>query len=136
MKRIFIVEDQELVLESYLMLFEFTDGLEVVGTARTVAGALAAIPDAAPDLVLTDLTLPDMSGLELVRRLAGDAPPVLVVSGHDDELYRREAEQSGVCGFVLKQDGPDRLMEAIHRSLRAPRGEPVGSSQREPVNRA
>ena len=119
MKRIFIVEDHELVLESYATLIDMQDGVEVAGSAATAEEALAALPQAAPDLVLADISLPGMSGIDLLRRLRqeGPSPPVLIITGHDDEHYERDAHAAGACGFVLKSSGPQALLTALRESL-------------------
>lgn len=118
-RKIFIVEDHEVVRESYVMLFDMAEDLEVCGDVASAEEALERIPDAAPDLVLVDVSLPGMNGLELIRRLLQDDPTLtaLVITGHHDDQYRTAALQAGACGFVTKDEGPDALMQAVYGTL-------------------
>ena len=118
-RKIFIVEDQDLVRESYEMLIDIEDGLEVCGEAATAEEALERLPATAPDLVLVDVSLPGMSGFELVRRLRDAYPhlPVLVLSGHDHATHGAAAEEAGAVAFLSKHDGPDAIVRSIRRAL-------------------
>ena len=121
MKRtVFIVEDHDVVRESYVMFITMQAGLDVCGAVRTAEEALDRLPDADPDLLLVDVSLPGMSGIELLEALQASEVqlPALVLTGHDNDVYRRRALQAGAEGFVMKQDGPDMLMKAIRRVLR------------------
>lgn len=124
-RKVYIVEDHEVVRESYLMLLELADDLEVCGTANTAEAALEQLPEAAPDLLLVDVSLPGMSGIDLVKRLQADDAlvPTLMLTGHDREAYRVAALEAGARGFVMKQDGPDALLEAIRDVLPKPSGD-------------
>ncbi len=72
-----------------------------------------------PDLVLVDLSLPDLSGLELVKRLrAGtDAPLVLVLSMHDEGLYAERAVRAGACGYLMKESGGPAIVAGVKQAL-------------------
>ena len=119
--KIFIVEDHDVVLESYVMFIEMHEDLTVCRAVHTAEEALDEIPDAGPDLLLVDVSLPGMSGIDLLEELraAGRDLPALVVTGHDDQQYREGALNAGARGFVMKQDGPDALIEAIRQALEA-----------------
>ena len=88
------------------------------------------IPSARPDVALVDISLPGMSGLELAVRLRETYPnpAVLFVTGHDAETYRGSAEAAGAHGLVMKQDGPDALLEAIYDVLSRRRGGTAGEA--------
>ena len=114
MTRVFLVEDHPLMRETIARLVTAQGDLEVIGTAGTATEALRAVPEAAPDLVLVDLSLPDLSGNQLIEELVGtvDGLVALVVSGHDEALYADAAIRAGARGFVMKDD-PDEIIAAI-----------------------
>lgn len=115
--RVYLVEDHALVRESYVALLDLMDDYEVCGEAETAEAALDAVPALRPDLVLIDVSLPDMNGLDLVRALRVRTPDVatVVVTGHDGAHYQAAAETAGADGFVMKQDGPDAILDALER---------------------
>jgi two-component system invasion response regulator UvrY len=119
--RIYIVEDHEVVRQSYVMFLNMSSDLEVCGAVRTAEEALEDVPEANPDLLVVDVSLPGMSGIDLLEALrASDRlVPALVLSGHDNEVYRDTAVQAGARAFVMKQEGPDALLDAIYRALGA-----------------
>lgn len=119
MKRtVYIVEDNSFVREALVMLIEEEPDLEVCGVASAAAEALAAIPLAAPDLILTDLSLPGMSGMELVEHLLIQNPRqrVAVLSGHPEPHYAEQARVAGAGAYILKGD-PEAMMEGIRHVL-------------------
>ena len=99
-------------------LVEEEPGLAFLGEAGSAELALDTLQSERPDLVLVDLSLPGMTGLELVRRLRQEYPVLrcLVVSGHVEELYVQAALNAGAGGYVAK-DYPEALVEAIHQVL-------------------
>lgn len=116
--RIFIVEDHAIIRKSYEMLMNHEADLEICGMAASGEEGLPLIPQLQPDLVLVDISLPGMSGFELLRRLRETQPalPVLVVSGHCDEHYANQAREAGATALVDKGDS-DRLLDTIRRTL-------------------
>jgi two-component system invasion response regulator UvrY len=116
-RRVFIVEDHPIVLESLVELFEFEDGFETVGTAVSGEEALDAFADTGAELLVTDISLPGMSGLEMTRELCRRDPTtrVLVVSGHQDRIYADQAREAGACGFVTKTAIVTDLIPALER---------------------
>lgn len=93
--------------------------LEVVGEANDAREAMGLIESEKPDLVLADITLPDKSGLELIKDLQaiGRAVPVLVVSMHDESLYAERVLRAGGRGYIMKEEGGKKIIEAIRRVL-------------------
>lgn len=94
-------------------------GLMVCSEADTAAQALNSAAGRKPDLVLADISLPDKSGLELIKDLLALYPdlPVLVISMHDEALYAERVLRAGGRGYIMKQEGGKRIMEAIRQIL-------------------
>ncbi len=113
--RVFLVDDQELVRAGFRMVLDAQDDMTVVGEAGDGAAALAAVPQARPDVVLMDIRMPRMDGVEATRRLseAGDRPKVLVLTTFDLDEYAFSALKAGAAGFLLKDAGPAELLAAI-----------------------
>ena len=115
---IFLVEDHLLVRRALRQLLEAEVNLTVVAEAGSAESALAQLSNIAPDLILTDLSLPGISGLELVEALTQQRPELtcLVVTGHVDPFYRAAAFAAGAACFVTKDD-PDEVLEAVWQVL-------------------
>lgn len=88
-----------------------------VFTAETAEQALEELTAIEPAILLVDVSLPGMSGLELLRLLPKPLPPTVVLSGHDAEQYRTEAFAAGASAFISKHEGPRALLEAVKRLL-------------------
>lgn len=116
--RLFIVEDHPAMRRMMRRLIETTPGLGVLGEAASAEEALASLSGLAPDLLLVDLSLPGMSGIEFVRRLRLERPELrcLVVTAHADELYRHSALAAGASGYVTKDD-PDEVLAMVWQLL-------------------
>lgn len=97
-----------------------TPGLEVCREAGTGSEALSALSECRPNLILLDLSLPDRNGLELLRDLLALQPdvPILVVSMHDELLYAERALRAGARGYIMKEAGVAKVMEAIQTVLK------------------
>lgn len=117
--RVFIVEDHPVFREGLVQILNTEPGLTVCGQAGDAEQALRSIPAAKPALVLVDLTLPGKSGLELIRALRAKYPKLklLVVSMHDEALYAERALRAGGDGYIMKQEDPDEIVQAIHDIL-------------------
>ena len=115
MKQIFLVDDHPMLREGLQRLIEQQPGCEVCGESDTACGALEAIVRLAPDLVMTDISLPDKNGLELIKDLQSLSPgiPILVFSMHDEMLYAERAMRAGAKGYLMKGTMIDALAEAI-----------------------
>lgn len=119
MARIYLVEDHDdmrLILKK--MIVKRLTGIEFVGESTTAEQALEEIPRLHPDLVLVDISLPGMDGIELIRRLKPRCKSLymLVVTGHDVERYKQAAMEAGADGIVSKSD-VEQLLEAIRELL-------------------
>ena len=117
MIRILIVDDQDLIRVGLRTLIEDAEDLELVGEADTGMAALAAARDARPDVVLMDIRMPGMDGLEATRRIAEDADlsdtRVIVITTFEHDEYVFEALEIGASGFLLKNTPPAELLAAI-----------------------
>ncbi len=118
-KRVLIVDDHPMMREGLAQLIEHEPDLSVCGQADSAAQALNAIAAQPPDLVLVDISLPDRSGLELIKDVHALHPqlPLLVVSMHDESLYAERVLRAGGRGYVMKQEGGKKLMQAIRQVL-------------------
>lgn len=115
--RVVLVDDQTLVREGLRSLLGMLPDIEVVAEAAGGRQAVELVPDTAPDVVLLDLRMPDLDGLEVLRRL-GDAdalPPTLVLTTFDEDALLLEAVRRGARGFLLKDVSLERLADAIRR---------------------
>ncbi len=119
--RVYLADDQELVRSGFRLILE-SNGIEVVGEA---GDGLTAVEEAArlrPDVVLMDIRMPHLDGLEATRRLAGpdvaDPIPVVVVTTFDLDEYVYTALRNGASGFLLKDAGAGFLVEAVRAAAR------------------
>ena len=118
-QRILIVDDHPMLRHGLAQLINSEPDLTVCCEADTARQALAAIGQSKPDLALVDISLPDKSGLELIKDLHALYPElrVLVVSMHDESLYAERVLRAGGRGYLMKQEGGKKLMEAIRHVL-------------------
>lgn len=117
--RIFVVEDHPIVREGYASIIAREPDLELCGEAEDGLAALERIQEAQPDLALIDISLPGMGGLELIKQLKSVCPDIrlLVVSGHDEDMYAERALRAGASGYLMKQEAGRIIVKAIHRVL-------------------
>jgi DNA-binding NarL/FixJ family response regulator len=115
--QLLIVDDQELVRTGFRLFLETQDDIEVVGEARDGAEAIERVRELRPNVVLMDIRMPGMDGVEATARLttAGIQPPprVLVLTTFDLDEYVFGALRAGAAGFLLKDAPRERLLEAI-----------------------
>ena len=118
--RVFLADDQELVRSGFRMLIEAEDDLDVVGEAADGAAAVAGVLASACDIVLMDIRMPVMDGVEATRRIVASGAPtkVLVLTTFDLDEYVFSALKAGASGFLLKDARPSELLDAI-RSVAA-----------------
>lgn len=113
--KLLLVDDHKLFREGLRRILELEPDLKVVGEAGTGRIALEQLNVCDPDVVLMDINMPDMNGVEATRAIKELFPSiaVLVLSIHDDREYLLEVLKSGASGYLLKDVDPDRLIEAI-----------------------
>jgi DNA-binding NarL/FixJ family response regulator len=118
-RRILIVDDHPLVRMGLRGLLDAEPGLQVCGEAGSLADAVAAVRRLRPDLVVTDLSLGDGNGLELIKRLQAQHEDlrVLVCSMHDERLFAMRALDAGACGYVGKEQAGRHVVEAVRECL-------------------
>ncbi|MFJ2649944.1 response regulator [Streptomyces sp. NPDC087420] len=114
--RVLIADDQVMVRQGFTVLLNAEDGIEVVGQAVDGLDALAKVAELAPDVVLMDIRMPELGGIEATRRLtapAGSAVKVLVLTTFDLDEYVYEALRAGASGFLLKDASAEELAQAV-----------------------
>ena len=120
--RVLLVDDHAVVRAGYQMLLQNTDDIEVVSEADSGELACKHYVDSEPDVVVMDLSMPGMGGLEAIRRIvARDSDArILVFSMHESTVFVEQALQAGARGYITKSSAPEVLIEAI-RELAAGR---------------
>ncbi len=115
MTRVAIVEDNNVIRESLAEFVQRDPECHCVGTYATGGEALRMIPRVAPDIVLMDIQLPDISGIECTAKLKQLLPSVqiIIVTVYEDTDRIFKALRSGACGYLLKRCTPDELLAAI-----------------------
>ncbi len=118
-KRIFLVDDHPMMRTGMAQLIGDESDLEVCGQAGDAASALSGIPKCSPDLLITDLTLPGKGGLELIKDVRALHPelPILVISMHDELLHAERALRAGARGYLMKEAGGEKMLQAIRQVL-------------------
>jgi DNA-binding NarL/FixJ family response regulator len=118
--RVLIIDDHVMVREGVAEIIEHAEDLCVCGTASTANEGLEALSKLKPDLVLVDITLPGKNGVEFIKEARAMQPElrVLVMSMHDESLYADRVLRAGGRGYIRKQEGGDKLIEAMRRVLR------------------
>lgn len=113
--RVLLVDDHALFREGLKYILGQSPGLTVAGEARTATEGLRLVAEAAPDLILLDMSLPDRSGLSFLADLRRDQPrlPVVVVSMLSKAEHVVSAFQAGANGYVTKESAADRLLEGV-----------------------
>ena len=113
MIRVLIADDQVLVRGGFRLILETQSDMEVVGEAGDGRAALALARELAPDVVLMDIRMPELDGIEATRRLARDGPRVLMLTMFDLDEYVYQAMKAGASGFLTKDVRPEQLADAV-----------------------
>ena len=115
--RVLIVDDQALVRAGFKMILESEPEIEIIGEAEDGLQAVEAARELRPDVLLMDIRMPNLDGLEATRRILdtpGEAPRILMLTTFDLDEYVYEALRAGASGFMLKDTPPEQLVAAIH----------------------
>jgi DNA-binding NarL/FixJ family response regulator len=112
---VLLAEDHTIVREGFRKMLEFEDDLEVIGEAQDGRRAVALVTKLHPAVVLMDIAMPLLNGLEATRQVLKTAPAtkVLILSAHSDDAYVKSATESGAVGFLLKQTSAHDVCRAI-----------------------
>lgn len=113
--RVFLADDHETVREGLKMIINGQSDMEVVGEASDGQAALAGIPLFTPDVVLMDISMPGMNGLQATKKIKTQFPQtrVVMLTRHGDQGYVQELLRAGASGYVLKQSAATELLRAI-----------------------
>lgn len=117
--KILIVDDHEIVRQGLVQLLKEEPNLDVCGEARDASEAMDKVAALKPDLVLLDISLDDVDGIELTKTLVLNFPGILVLilSMHDESLFGERALRAGAQGYVMKQEGSELIVKAINTIL-------------------
>ena len=127
--RVLVVDDQSMIRGGFAALLDAQEGIEVVGTAADGAGITETVRTTRPDVVLMDIRMPRVGGLEATRAvlaMPGTPPKIIMLTTFDAEEYVFSALRAGASGFLLKDSTPEELVQAVRvvadgESLLAPR---------------
>ncbi|WP_399139427.1 response regulator [Streptomyces sp. NBUA17] len=113
--RVLIADDQQMVRQGFTVLLNTQPDIEVIGQAVHGLDAVAKVADLSPDVVLMDIRMPELGGIEATRRITGSTPDirVLVLTTFDLDEYVYEALRAGASGFLLKDASADQLADAV-----------------------
>lgn len=115
--RLLLVDDHAIVREGYRRLLERRPDLKIAGEAENAAEGYRLHRELAPDVAILDLSLPDMGGIELIRRLLQRTPDtrILAFSMHRDPLFATQALRAGALGYITKSCAPEVLVRAVYQ---------------------
>src|SRR6266567_4304985 len=118
-KRILLVDDHPVLRKGLVRLIDSKDEFVVCGEASTAVDAMALIRELEPHLVIVDIGLPGVSGIELTKTIHAEFPklPVLILSMHEEALYATRALRAGAMGYIVKQDAIDNIADALREAL-------------------
>jgi DNA-binding NarL/FixJ family response regulator len=121
--RIFVGEDHGIVRDGIRLLLNRTPGLELIGQAHHGRALVEGVIATSPDVVITDISMPELNGLDAIRQLKarGFGGVFVVLSSHDERHVIAEAIDAGASVYVHKEDVFERLIEAIHAAWRGER---------------
>jgi DNA-binding NarL/FixJ family response regulator len=115
--KVLLVDDHELVRQGIAAMLSAAGDVQIVGNARSGREALEVARRELPDIVLMDVKMPDMDGLEATRKIKEERPrtAVIMLTMHDNPTYLREAVRAGAAGYLLKDVSKDELIDAIRQ---------------------
>ncbi len=122
--RVLLVDDHRVVRAGFRRLLEEAPGvaIDVVGEAQDARGACRAYVELEPDVAVMDLALPDLSGVEAIRRITARAPDarILVLSMHEEPIFAEQALAAGARGYLTKSAAAESLVDAVRAVMAGP----------------
>jgi DNA-binding NarL/FixJ family response regulator len=114
--RVVLADDHDILRQGLKMLLSLQQNIQVVGEARTGQQAVAMVQDLQPDVIVLDISMPDMDGLEACQQIRSrqSATQVLMLTMHDSEEYFLQALRMGAAGYLVKKAAPTELQMAIY----------------------
>lgn len=114
--RVILADDHKIMRQGIQALLENEPGVEVIGEAEGGESAVRMAREFRPDVVLMDITMPDLNGIEATRRILADVPEVKIIalSMHSDRRFVREMMEAGAAGYLLKDAAYEELKNALH----------------------
>jgi DNA-binding NarL/FixJ family response regulator len=118
-RRVFLIDDHTVVRNGLAELLNHTSDLQICGEAASAEEALEKIESSTPEIALVDLTLGEMTGLELIKNLKARLPqlPLLVLSMHDESFYAERCLRAGAKGYIMKKEAIEQVEHAIRQIL-------------------
>lgn len=118
-KKIFLVDDHDVARMGLRRLIESETDLTVCGEAGDGVDALKALPKAAPDALVADLSMPEMGGLDLIKAVKQKWPklPILIISMHDESVYAERVFAAGARGYLMKKESAAKVIPALREVL-------------------
>ncbi|WP_237132238.1 response regulator transcription factor [Pseudohongiella sp. O18] len=112
---VMLVDDHAVVRMGFKLLLQGSDDIEVLGEAQSGEDALKQLQTLAPDVLIMDISMPGMGGLEAIGRVLAKYPQqrILVLSAHEDIMHARRVLKAGASGYVTKRSAADVLMQAV-----------------------
>ncbi|MEX2579909.1 MAG: response regulator transcription factor [Verrucomicrobiales bacterium] len=120
MHRVYLIDQHPVVRLGLAALMKDSSNFEICGECDSARKALQIVPDVRPGLVVTNIMLPDMNGLELIKELQALCPdvPVLVFSDRDEMLYAERVVKAGGKGYISKEASPEAIVEAMSQTAK------------------
>ncbi len=117
---VMLVDDHEVVLEGLIRILEKQGGIKIVNVARSAEEALEKIARFPVDVVIVDIQLPGMNGIELIKQVKTDYPEIeaITLTVFDDEQFAKQAIKAGAIGYVIKDAAKDELVKAVRAAAR------------------
>ncbi|MDY6794841.1 MAG: response regulator transcription factor [Actinomycetota bacterium] len=118
--KVMLVDDHEVVLEGLIRILEKQGGIKIVSVARSAEEALEKLERFPPDVVIVDIQLPGMNGIELIKRIKDDHPIIeaITLTVFDDEQFAKQALKAGAIGYVIKDAAKDELVKAVRAAAK------------------
>lgn len=117
--RIYLVDDEPVVIRGLQLLLDRHPGMEIVGFAESVSSALAQAPGLRPDIIILDLTLKDGDGFRMISEFRVSCPGarLLVFSMHAERAFVEAARQAGAHEYVVKEEGTEKLLRRLEQLI-------------------